>query len=88
MQGQKMTTDYFEAEKVGGSRKHIEIEVRVKADYVIDFMKEIQEKTINEVLDLIDTAQTYKMASGDTDTYIDKRVLKEAVEALAEGEQE
>lgn len=79
-----MTTDYFEAEKVGGSRKHIEIEVCVKADHVIDFMKEIQEKIINEVLDLIDTAQTYKMEAGETDTYIDKQALRDAVEALGE----
>lgn len=37
---------------------------------------------INAVLGLIDAAQTYKMQEGDADTYIDKRVLREAVEAL------
>lgn len=39
---------------------------------------------INAVLGLIDGSQTYKMASGEEDTYIDKRVLREAVEALRE----
>ena len=39
---------------------------------------------INAVLDLIDGSQTYKMTAGEEDTYIDKRVLREAVEALRE----
>ena len=36
----------------------------------------------DRVLEIIDTAQTYKMYPGQEDTYIDKRVLREAVEAL------
>lgn len=42
---------------------------------------------LDEVLDIIDTAQTYKMFEGQEDTYLDKMVLKEAVEALRGGEQ-
>lgn len=44
-------------------------------------------KAINRILEIIDTSQTYKMTAGDTDTYIDKRVLREAVEALREGKE-
>lgn len=39
----------------------------------------------DKVLEIIDTSQTYKMTAGEGDTYIDKRVLREAVEALREG---
>ena len=41
-------------------------------------------ETIDAVLSLIDAAQTYKMTAGEEDTYIDKRALREAVEALRE----
>lgn len=37
---------------------------------------------LDNILGLIDAAQTYKMTAGEEDTYIDKRVLREAVEAL------
>lgn len=43
--------------------------------------------TIKAVLEIIDTAQTYKMQEGETDTYIDKRVLRDAVKALKGGEE-
>lgn len=46
--------------------------------------KTANRETIEDVLNLIDAAQTYKMTSGEEDTYIDKRVLREAVEALRE----
>lgn len=39
------------------------------------------------VLEIIDTAQTYKMFVGEEDTYIDKRELREAVEELREGKE-
>lgn len=45
-----------------------------------------REDVIDKLLEIIDTAQTYKMYPGQKDTYIDKRVLREAVEALR-GEQ-
>ena len=45
------------------------------------------DSTLDDVLEIIDTAQTYKMYPGEEDTYIDKSVLREAVEALR-GEQE
>lgn len=44
-------------------------------------------ETINAVLSLIDGSQTYKVTSDEEDTYIDKQVLRETVEALRkEGE--
>ena len=42
---------------------------------------------INAVLSLIDGSQTYKMTEGEEDTYIDKRVIREAVKALREEEE-
>lgn len=42
----------------------------------------------DRVLEIIDTAQTYKMYPGQEDKYIDKRVMREAVLALKGGEQE
>ena len=42
---------------------------------------------LDRILEIIDTSQTYKMTAGEEDTYIDKRVLREAVEALREGKE-
>lgn len=42
---------------------------------------------IDKVLEIIDTAQTYKMYPGEEDTYIDKSVIREAVKALMEVEE-
>ena len=56
--------------------------------YTMDLFDTVYEKvkreTIEDVLSLIDGSQTYKMAAGEKDTYIDKRVIREAVEALRE----
>lgn len=41
-----------------------------------------EQAMIDKVLEIINTAQTYKMFEGQEDTYIDKRVLREAVLAL------
>ena len=43
---------------------------------------------IENVLVTINEAQTYKMQSGETDTYLDKRVLIDEVKALLEGAEE
>lgn len=42
-------------------------------------------ETLDEVLEIIDTAQTYKMFEGEEDTYLDKGVLREAVMELKGG---
>lgn len=40
----------------------------------------------DKVLEIIDTAQTYKMYPGEEDTYIDKMVIRKAILALKWGE--
>lgn len=42
---------------------------------------------IDCVLEIIDTAQTYKMFEGQEETYLDKRVLRDAVQALKGGKE-
>lgn len=49
--------------------------------------KSAKKETIDNVLEVIDTAQTYKMFEGQEDTYLDQRELRKAVLALR-GEQE
>ena len=51
-------------------------------------MEVTKSAVIHDILEIIDTAQTYKMYPGQEDTYIDKRVMREAVLALKGGEQE
>lgn len=51
-------------------------------DKTIDKKREFV--ALDRVLEIIDTSQTYKMFAGEEDTYIDKRELREAVEALME----
>lgn len=70
--------------------KHIEDDLhnaaRFIAGEVYDMLCTYEQTMIDKVLEIIDTAQTYKMFEGQEDTYIDKKVLREVVEALR-GEQ-
>lgn len=60
-----------------------------KIDFISKWINEyFIDNKIDKVLEIIDTAQTYKMFEGQEDTYIDKRVMREAVEAMKGGEQD
>lgn len=56
-------------------------------DYSEQLWLNSRNRAFNEVLEIIDTAQTYKMYPGEEDTYIDKRVLREAVMEMKGDEQ-
>lgn len=49
-----MIGEYLEAEKVGGGKTYIDIEVRVKADKVHDFAMAMIDWTIDEALKIIE----------------------------------
>ena len=46
-----------------------------------------REQAIDDVLEIIDKAQTYKMAVGSTDLFIDREAFRDEVLALKGGEQ-
>lgn len=48
-----MTADYFDPEKTGGSKDSIEITLDVKTEKVMDFVNEIRNATLDEILEII-----------------------------------
>ena len=88
-----MNTDYFETKKTGGSKNSIEITVDIKVNKVFDFVDEIKQAVINEVLEIVDEennlsklAEETPLGCGLNDTLA--KNIKNRVLALKDGEHE
>ena len=76
-----MNADYFEAKKTGGSKNRIEITVDVKTDKVLDFVDEIKQAVIEQVLGIFEGRDLWERAKDGTMWSVDEEI-KQAVLAL------
>ena len=80
-----MTEDYFEVKKTGGNKFNIEFTVELKDDKVVDFVKEIRDAVIDNVLETIDRYYLWHLDKNGAYVTVGEEI-KAAVLALKGGD--